>query len=205
MRNTMRIALPVGVALGLLLAAPAMAIDTVRLPPKAVDFSFEGPFGTYDRGALQRGFQVYKEVCAACHAANHLSFHNLDEKGGPEFTEAQAKALAAAVKVPAEPSTTSARRSCSQWFSERKKAAESPLRADWITDWYSRSASAVRVSRARRAVSRGREFHRITPASTAHANPGNRSSPRNQGWVTCGARMIWRVPSRSVGGRNSVD
>ena len=56
MRNTMRIALPVGVALGLLLAAPAMAIDTARLPPKAVDFSFEGPFGTYDRGALQRGF-----------------------------------------------------------------------------------------------------------------------------------------------------
>ena len=60
-----------------------------------VDFSFEGPFGTYDRGALQRGFQVYKEVCSACHSAQHLAFHNLDEPGGPEFTEAQAKALAA--------------------------------------------------------------------------------------------------------------
>ena len=84
-------------------AFAADAIDTKRLPPKSVEFSFEGPFGTYDRGALQRGYQVYKEVCAACHAVNHLSFHNLDEPGGPEFTEAQARALAAAAKVPAEP------------------------------------------------------------------------------------------------------
>ena len=93
-------------ALGLVASASAFAqqaIDTKRLHPKAAEFSFEGPFGTYDRGELQRGYQVYKEVCAACHAANHLSFHNLDEPGGPEFTEAQAKALAAAVKVPAEP------------------------------------------------------------------------------------------------------
>jgi len=79
------------------------AIDTKRLHPKAVEFSFEGPFGTYDRGALQRGYQVYKEVCAACHAVEHLAFHNLAEPGGPEFTEAQTRALAAAAKVPAEP------------------------------------------------------------------------------------------------------
>ena len=92
--------------LGLLAPACAFAadaIDTKRLSPKSVDFSFEGPFGTYDRGALQRGYQVYKEVCAACHAVNHLAFHNLDEAGGPEFTEAQAKALAAAAHVPAGP------------------------------------------------------------------------------------------------------
>ena len=50
-----------------------------------MDFSFEGPFGTYDRGALQRGFQVYKEVCSACHSLNHIAFHNLDEAGGPGF------------------------------------------------------------------------------------------------------------------------
>ena len=47
-----------------------MPLDTTRLPPKDVSFSFEGPFGTYDRGALQRGFQVYKEVCSACHSAS---------------------------------------------------------------------------------------------------------------------------------------
>src|ERR1700760_1387436 len=91
-----------GIAIGLL-ATPAFAVDTTRLAPKDEKFSFEGPFGTYDRGALQRGYQVYKEVCSACHSAQHLSFHNLDEPGGPSFTEAQARALAAAVKVPAEP------------------------------------------------------------------------------------------------------
>ena len=106
MRMTMHLkTLSLGLVAGLLVSSTAFAegIDTKRLHPKDEKFSFEGPFGTYDRGALQRGFQVYKEVCAACHAANHLSFHNLDEPGGPEFTEAQAKALAAAVKVPAEP------------------------------------------------------------------------------------------------------
>ncbi|HYS44911.1 MAG TPA: cytochrome c1, partial [Rhizomicrobium sp.] len=91
-----------GTALALLASTSAFAVDTTRLPPKDEKFSFEGPFGTYDRGALQRGYQVYKEVCAACHAVNHLAFHNLAEAGGPEFTEAQARALAAAAKVPAE-------------------------------------------------------------------------------------------------------
>ena len=99
-------ALSLGLAFGLLASTSVLAaegIDTKRLHPKAEAFSFEGPFGTYDRGALQRGFQVYKEVCAACHGLNHIAFHNLTEEGGPEFTEAQARALAAAVKVPAEP------------------------------------------------------------------------------------------------------
>jgi cytochrome c1 len=95
-----------GLAFGLLASNAAFAaetIDTKRLHPKAVEFSFQGPFGTYDRGALQRGYQVYKEVCAACHAVDHLAFHNLAEAGGPEFTEAQVRALATAAKVPAEP------------------------------------------------------------------------------------------------------
>jgi cytochrome c1 len=98
--------LSLGLAFGLLASTSVFAaegIDTKRLHPKAEAFSFEGPFGTYDRGALQRGFQVYKEVCAACHGLNHVAFHNLTEEGGPEFSEAQARALAAAVKVPAEP------------------------------------------------------------------------------------------------------
>ena len=97
--------LALGLAVGLLTTTAVMAegMDTKRLPPKDVSFSFEGPLGTYDRGALQRGYQVYKEVCAACHGANHLAFHNLTEAGGPEFTEAQAKALAAEAKIPAEP------------------------------------------------------------------------------------------------------
>ena len=66
-------------------------------------FSFEGPFGTYDQAPLQRGFQVYKEVCSACHSLDHVAFHDLDEPGGPGFTEAQAKAIAAGYKIPADP------------------------------------------------------------------------------------------------------
>ncbi len=91
-------------AFGLLTTVPALAaIDTSRRPLKDVEFSFDGPFGTYDRGALQRGFQVYKEVCSSCHALNHIAFRNLADEGGPGFSEAQVKAIAAAYKLPADP------------------------------------------------------------------------------------------------------
>ena len=63
------------------------------------DWSFKGPFGKFDRGALQRGYQVYTEVCASCHSMKYLSYRNLAEKGGPEFSEAQAKAIAASFEV----------------------------------------------------------------------------------------------------------
>ncbi len=63
------------------------------------DWSFKGLFGKFDRGALQRGYQVYTEVCASCHSMKYLSYRNLAEKGGPEFTEAQAKVIAASFEV----------------------------------------------------------------------------------------------------------
>ena len=67
--------------------------------PIQVDWSFNGFFGKFDRAQLQRGFQVYKEVCASCHSMKYLSYRNLAEKGGPEFTEEQAKAIAASFEV----------------------------------------------------------------------------------------------------------
>lgn len=48
---------------------------------------FNGPFGTYDREAMQRGYQVYREVCASCHQLKHLSFRHLGDKGGPFYLE----------------------------------------------------------------------------------------------------------------------
>ena len=48
------------------------------------DWSFKGPLGKFDRSSLQRGYQVYTEVCAACHSMKYLSYRNLMEKGGPE-------------------------------------------------------------------------------------------------------------------------
>ena len=63
------------------------------------DWSFNGVFGTFDRASLQRGYQVYQEVCSGCHSVQHLSYRNLYEEGGPEFTLDEAKAIAAQFEV----------------------------------------------------------------------------------------------------------
>lgn len=63
------------------------------------DWTFSGVFGTYDRNQLRRGFQVYREVCASCHGLDFISFRNLHEPGGPEYTEDQIRALAAEFTV----------------------------------------------------------------------------------------------------------
>jgi hypothetical protein len=91
------------VALGL--AAPAMAAETLK--PPAQSWSFEGLFGTYDRGALQRGYQVYKEVCAACHAMSQIRFRDLGGGSGAAhsplvglgYTDDEVKAIAAEYKL----------------------------------------------------------------------------------------------------------
>ena len=64
-----------------------------------VDWSFIGLFGKFDRASLQRGYQVYTEVCSSCHSIKYLSYRNLAEKGGPEFSEDQAKAIASNFEV----------------------------------------------------------------------------------------------------------
>jgi ubiquinol-cytochrome c reductase cytochrome c1 subunit len=76
-------------------AAPAMAAGEA-IPIPNTRFSFDGIFGTYDRAAAQRGFQVYKEVCAACHAMKLVSYRNLRELG---LSEAEVRAIAATVQV----------------------------------------------------------------------------------------------------------
>jgi len=76
---------------------PAMAAEGAALPKQ--EWSFSGPFGKFDRAQLQRGFQVFKEVCASCHSMGLISFRNLAESGGPEFPEDAVKALAAEYEV----------------------------------------------------------------------------------------------------------
>ncbi|MCA0399391.1 MAG: cytochrome c1 [Proteobacteria bacterium] len=80
------------------LAAPALAAGGAEHPP-AQKWSFSGPFGTFDRAQLQRGFKVYREVCSSCHGLEKISFRNLSQPGGPGFTEGQVKTLAAEYKV----------------------------------------------------------------------------------------------------------
>ncbi len=92
--------MPRAIALALIAAlvlvgGSARAQEEAPRPPHQV-WSFEGVFGTYDRAALQRGFQVYKEVCAACHAVKHLAFRDLAEIG---YSEDQVKGIAAQVQV----------------------------------------------------------------------------------------------------------
>ncbi|MCX5515616.1 cytochrome c1 [Kaistia algarum] len=67
--------------------------------PNLEPWSFAGIFGRYDTAQLQRGYQVYKEVCAACHSMHLLSFRNLAQPGGPSFSVAQAQTVAASYQV----------------------------------------------------------------------------------------------------------
>ncbi len=83
-----------------MVASPSMAQTTHAAPEiQKQPWSFAGIFGTYDEAQLQRGFQVFREVCASCHSARLLAFRNLSEHGGPGYTEAQVKALAAEYKI----------------------------------------------------------------------------------------------------------
>ncbi|MRU15950.1 cytochrome c1 [Roseovarius sp. A21] len=64
-----------------------------------VDFSFEGPFGTFDQNQLQRGLQVYTEVCSACHGMQYVPLRTLADDGGPSLPEDQMRAYAAQFEV----------------------------------------------------------------------------------------------------------
>ena len=57
-------------------------------------FSFEGPFGTFDQNQLQRGLQVYTEVCAACHGLRYVPLRTLGDEGGPHFSDDEVRAYA---------------------------------------------------------------------------------------------------------------
>ena len=85
------------IAGGLSLSFPLGAQQETGIPaPAPQKWSFKGPFQTFDRAALQRGLQVYQEVCSTCHSLKHLSYRNLSALG---YTEKEIKAIAAEHKV----------------------------------------------------------------------------------------------------------
>ena len=65
--------------------------------PKEVAYASDGMFGKFDKQQLQRGFQIYKEVCSACHSLSHVAFRDLAQLG---YSEGQVKAIAAGFQVP---------------------------------------------------------------------------------------------------------
>ena len=81
----------------LIFIKPLFSAETID--PIKVNWSFKELTGKFDRASLQRGFQVYKEVCASCHSMQYLSYRNLGEPGGPEFTQEEVKAIAASVEI----------------------------------------------------------------------------------------------------------
>ena len=81
-------------------AVPASAQEATEQPtPPKQSWSFAGPFGRFDQAQLQRGYQVYREVCSNCHSMKFMAFRNLSDAGGPVFSESQVKALAESYKV----------------------------------------------------------------------------------------------------------
>ena len=85
----------VALVLSIFLAGSALAAGgAVELTKR--DWSFSGPFGTFDKAAMQRGFQVYREVCAGCHSMKYIAFRNFADLG---YNEAEIKAIAAEYEV----------------------------------------------------------------------------------------------------------
>lgn len=79
-----------------LLSCLGVAIASESAAPPSQVWPFSGPFGTYDRASLQRGYQVYREVCSSCHAMKRLRYRELADLG---YSEAQIKAVAAQYSV----------------------------------------------------------------------------------------------------------
>ena len=89
--------------------AAANAFEHSYPPVQLQGWSYAGIFGKYDQNQLRRGFQVFKEVCSNCHSAHLFSFRNLSEEGGPTYSDAQVKALAATYTI-ADPDATGGKR-----------------------------------------------------------------------------------------------
>lgn len=83
-----------GIALGV--ATSAQAAEYPLVKPVEQDWTFAGPFGTYDKGQLQRGLKVYREGCAACHGLTRVAFRTLSDLG---YSEAQVRSLAGEYEV----------------------------------------------------------------------------------------------------------
>ena len=92
-----KIALSAAIALGLSSGAAIAAGGAAHV--EDFDFSFEGPFGSYDQNQLQRGLKIYTEVCAACHGLQYVRFGTLADEGGPHYSIDQVYAYAANFEV----------------------------------------------------------------------------------------------------------
>ena len=111
--------------------------------PELQSWSFAGVFGKYDEHQLQRGFQIYREVCSSCHSAKYFKFRMLSEEGGPGYSEEQVKALAAEYTV-VDPETVEG---------ERSAVAADAWPSPFLTEQDARDANGVWSPQATLAAS----------------------------------------------------
>ncbi len=145
-------------ALGLLLAALPLTAQAAgaRVEPPALSWSFSGPFGKFDRAQLQRGYKVYKEVCASCHSASLLKFRNLSQPGGPEFTPGQVTALAATYQIKDGPNESG------EMF-ERPGRAADPFPSPFPNEQAARSANGGAYPPDLSVLAKARTYERGFP------------------------------------------
>ena len=99
MRNILKLFAAIAVLAIAFPGAVLAADDGHGTEIEAQDWSFAPPFGHFDRAQLQRGYKVYQFVCANCHGMKLLSYRNLGEPGGPQFSEAAVEALASQAQI----------------------------------------------------------------------------------------------------------
>ena len=92
-----KLILAAAVAVAVVPAAYAAGDD--KKPVDNIQFKHDGIFGSYDQAQLQRGLQVYTEICSACHGLEYVAFRNLGDAGGPGLSEDQVKAYAANFEI----------------------------------------------------------------------------------------------------------
>ena len=155
-----------GAALVPVSLVPAWAADDHSHEAAALPhahFHFEGPFGTFDRASAQRGFQVYKEVCSACHSMRLLSYRNLLELG---LSDAEVRAIAATVTVNDGPNDEG------QMF-ERPGRASDRFRSPFPNEAASRAANNGAAPPDLSVITKAREEgpHYVNALLTGYADP----------------------------------
>lgn len=93
-----KIALTAVSAMAMTVGAAFAAGEEIIIPD--VDFAHEGPFGKFDQMQLQRGLQVYTEVCAACHGLRYVPIRTLSDEGGPAMPETRSANMPSSSRSP---------------------------------------------------------------------------------------------------------
>ena len=151
------VAFAAGIALTSSIAsAQEAAVEYPLLKPARQDWSFAGIFGQYDKAQLQRGYQVYKEVCSACHSMKLVKFRNLADEGGPNFSEDAVKVLAATYAIQDGPNDAG------DMF-ERPRLPSDPFPSPFPNDNAARAANGGALPPDMSLLAKARAVHRGFP------------------------------------------